>query len=92
MVEPGRDLVRHHRTLTHPPRHPSVHDLTGKIRDFINGWNNRRHPFIWTKTPDQILTKIERKKTSLTRHRVTTLLPTPAYPDRITRDRECLHM
>src|SRR3954468_13233235 len=46
----------------------SVRDLTDKIRAFINGWNNRRHPFVWTKTPDQILTKIERKKTSLTRH------------------------
>ena len=46
----------------------SVRDLNAKIRDFINGWNHRRHPFIWTKTPDEILTKIERKKTSLTRH------------------------
>jgi transposase len=27
----------------------SVRDLTGKIRDFINGRNTRRHPFIWTK-------------------------------------------
>jgi len=40
---------------------PSVRDLTGKIRTFINGWNNRCHPFIWTKTPDQILAKIKRK-------------------------------
>ena len=46
----------------------STRDLNAKIRDFINGWNNRRHPFIWTKPPDEILTKIERKKTSLTRH------------------------
>ena len=46
----------------------SVKDLNAKIRDFINGWNIRRHPFIWTKTPDEILTKIERKKTSLTCH------------------------
>ena len=46
----------------------SVRDLNVKIRDFINGWNNRKHPFIWTKTPDEILTKIKRKKTSLTRH------------------------
>jgi len=46
----------------------STRDLNAKIRDFINGWNTRRHPFIWTKTPDEILTKIERKKTSLTRH------------------------
>ncbi len=29
---------------------PSVRDLMIKIRDFINGWNHRRHPFIWTKT------------------------------------------
>ena len=46
----------------------SVRELNSKIRDFINGWNTRKHPFIWTKTPDQILSKIERKKTSLTRH------------------------
>ena len=34
---------------------PSVPDLVAKIRAFINGWNQRKHPFIWTKTPDQIL-------------------------------------
>ena len=28
-----------------------------KIRTFINGWNNRCQPFVWTKTADQILTK-----------------------------------
>ena len=47
---------------------PSVHDLTGKIRNFITGWNRRKHPFIWTKTPDQILTKIKRKQTSSASH------------------------
>jgi transposase/transposase-like protein len=46
----------------------SVRELNAKIRDFVNGWNNRAHPFIWTKTPDEILAKIERKKTSLTTH------------------------
>src|SRR3954452_25065760 len=46
----------------------SVRDLMIKIRAFINGWNQRKHPFIWTKTPEEILTKIERKKTSLTPH------------------------
>ncbi len=40
----------------------SVTDLVAKIRQFINGWNPRAHPFIWTKTPDQILTKIDRKR------------------------------
>ena len=37
-----------------------------KIRDFINGWNQRQHPFIWTKTPDQILDQIKRKYSKLT--------------------------
>jgi len=34
---------------------PSVRDLTTKIGAFINGWNDRCHPFIWTKPADQIL-------------------------------------
>ena len=48
----------------------SVHDLTGRIRAFITGWNRRKHPFIWTKTPDEILNKINRKRkyVSPTRH------------------------
>lgn len=33
----------------------SVKDLIGAIRRFIDGWNDRCHPFIWTKTADQIL-------------------------------------
>jgi transposase len=40
----------------------SVRDLMIKIRAFITGWNQRKHPFIWTKTPDQILDKINRKR------------------------------
>jgi transposase len=40
----------------------SVADLVATIRRFINGWNPRAHPFIWTKTPDQILNKITRKR------------------------------
>ena len=40
----------------------SVRELIGKIREFINSWNNRKHPFIWTKTPDEILAKINRKR------------------------------
>ena len=42
----------------------SVRDLTTKIRTFINGWNGRAHPFVWTKTADQILKKANRKNTS----------------------------
>jgi hypothetical protein len=39
-----------------------------KIRHFINGWNDRKHPFIWTKTADEVLRKINRKKTSAPDH------------------------
>ena len=46
----------------------SVKDLNAKIRTFINGWNDRAHPFVWTKTADQILTKANRKTTSVSVH------------------------
>jgi transposase len=47
---------------------PSVRDLMIKIRAFIDGWNSRKHPFIWTKTPDDVLAKIKRKQTSSAHH------------------------
>jgi len=46
----------------------SVADLNAKIRAFINGWNDRAHPFVWTKTADQILAKANRPTTSNPRH------------------------
>jgi transposase len=46
----------------------SVTDLTGAIRAFIDGWNDRAHPFVWTKPADQILAKANRQKTSTTEH------------------------
>ena len=46
----------------------SVKDLIAAIGAFIDGWNERCHPFVWTKTADQILTKTHRKQTSNTRH------------------------
>jgi transposase len=48
----------------------SVRDLMIKIRAFINGWNQRKHPFIWTKPADEILDKInrKRKRVSTTHH------------------------
>ena len=49
---------------------PSVRDLMIKIRAFITGWNQRKHPFIWTKPADETLDKINRKRkhVSTTRH------------------------
>jgi transposase len=56
------------RQAIHRGSFPSVRDLMIKIRAFINGWNDRCHPFIWTKPADQVLQKIKRKKNSLTCH------------------------
>jgi len=48
----------------------SVKSLTATIETFIDGWNDRCQPFIWTKTADEILTKARppRPTTSNTRH------------------------
>jgi len=46
----------------------SVKDLISAIENFIDGWNIRCTPFIWTKTADNILAKANRKTTSNTRH------------------------
>ncbi len=56
------------RQAIHRGSFPSVRDLMIKIRAFIDGWNDRCHPFIWTKPADQVLEKIKRKKNSLTPH------------------------
>lgn len=46
----------------------SVKDLNTKIRAFIDAWHDRAHPFVWTKTADQILAKANRPTTSNPRH------------------------
>jgi len=48
----------------------SARDLMIKIRAFITGWNARKHPFIWTKTANDVLDSINRKRkhVSTTRH------------------------
>ena len=46
----------------------SVKDLNSKIRAFLDGWNQRSHPFVWTKTADEILKKANRPTTSNPRH------------------------
>jgi hypothetical protein len=46
----------------------SVKDLVTAIRTFIEGWNDRCHPFIWTKTADEILPHTRRQPTSDARH------------------------
>lgn len=39
----------------------SVADLQAAITDFIDAYNQRAKPFVWTKTADEILDKIKRK-------------------------------
>jgi transposase len=46
----------------------SVKDLIAAIETYIDAWNERCEPFVWTKTADEILTKAARKSTSNTRH------------------------
>jgi hypothetical protein len=50
----------------------SVKELIDAIRTFIDGWNDRCHPFTWTKDADTILAKAQRspktKDEALTRH------------------------
>jgi transposase len=46
---------------------PSVADLTAAIRRFIDAWNERCEPFVWTKDADAILSKANRQDASVTR-------------------------
>jgi transposase len=47
----------------------SVKDLIGAIGIFIDAWNERCEPFVWTKTADQIIPRATRgKQTSIARH------------------------
>jgi len=40
--------------------HRSVRALNADIRDWINTWNEKPRPYVWTKTADQILDSIAR--------------------------------
>src|SRR5689334_12947256 len=46
----------------------SVRELVDAIRRFIDGWNERCQPFVWTKDADDILAKAKRQTTSGTGH------------------------
>jgi transposase len=46
----------------------SVKELVTAITQFIDGWNDRCHPFVWTKTAEQILPHARRQPTSDARH------------------------
>ena len=56
------------RQAIHRGSFGSVKDLNAKIRAFIDGWNDRCHPFVWTKTSEDVLKKANRQTTSNTDH------------------------
>ena len=66
LVEVWFSLIE--RQAIHRGTFGSVRDLNAKIRAYIDGWNERAHPFVWTKTADQILKKADRKTTSVAVH------------------------
>jgi hypothetical protein len=47
----------------------SVKDLIAAIEVFIDAWNERCEPFVWTKSADQIIPKaVKGQATSIARH------------------------
>ena len=56
------------RQAIHRGTFGSVKDLNAKIRAFVDGWNDRCYPFVWTKTADEILKKANRQPTSNAAH------------------------
>ncbi len=46
----------------------NVKELVDAISAFIDGWNERCHPFAWTKTAEEILPHATRKRNSDARH------------------------
>ena len=63
LAEHGRDLLRHHHPPSHPPRARSPRSRTSSAPSstFIDAWNERCEPFIWTKTADQIIPRATRR-------------------------------
>jgi hypothetical protein len=43
------------RQAIHRGTYRSVRELNAKMRAYIDGWNDRCHPFAWTKTAEPVL-------------------------------------
>jgi hypothetical protein len=70
VAEHGRDLVLDPDQTAGPPgRLPQRPQLIAAIEHFIEGYNERAQPFVWTETPEQVLAKaIQKQDTSETLH------------------------
>ena len=56
------------RQAIHRGSFASVDDLIAAIRRFIDAWNDRCEPFVWTTTADDILAKLKPQTISSTAH------------------------
>jgi hypothetical protein len=56
------------RQAIHRGSFASVDDLTAVIRTYIDAYNERCAPFTWTKTADDLLTKLKPQTISATAH------------------------
>jgi transposase len=56
------------RQAIHRGSFDSVPQLIDRIRTFIEAWNERCEPFVWTKTADEVLPKCKAQVTSATLH------------------------
>jgi transposase len=54
------------RQAIHRGSFASVRDLVDAIRRFIDAWNDRCEPFVWTKEADEVLAHCKPKKTLAT--------------------------
>jgi hypothetical protein len=63
-LRPGTPEKRSHDYIRH-----GTTTLFAAIETFIDGWNDRCHPFTWTKTAEELLPHCKpSKRTSFTRH------------------------
>jgi hypothetical protein len=58
----SRSLLDHRPQAIRRGTFNSVTDLTAKIGHFIDGCNERCQPFVWTKTADELLTRIKKRR------------------------------
>lgn len=66
IVEVRLSLIE--RQAIHRGSFGSIRDLNARIRAFITGGSDRRHPLIWTWTVEPILRNASRRKTSNAGH------------------------
>jgi DDE superfamily endonuclease len=58
VAQPGRGVLLDSHPPGPAPRHlPTGADLIAAIQRFIDAWNDRCAPFIWTKDPDTVIAK-----------------------------------